>query len=216
MSYKTKQRKTMKIARFFIAFFLLLVQAVRSQSIQYTSEGMVGNRSYFYTHTISYQISEKVKLQNLVVFDTEYKGDSHNIFFIRNTIAYQFAPNFTFNTAIGMKNPGKFATGSVQYTVTKNDLLFSYSVGATYQRGWTLEQSLLVEYTPKINEEYSALIRLSAVGNVNTEECTRGFQQIRLGVKKNKVSFGIAINLDQFNTSWDHLENYGVFGKFNF
>lgn len=205
----------MRLAFFYTLVFIVFGQTVFAQKFSFTPEGMVGNRSYFYTHTFNYQISDKVKLQNLILFDTEYDNDKHNILFMRNTLAYQFSKYFSLNTSIGIKNPGKFASMLVQYQVVGKEMLFSYSVGTTYQAGFTLEQSILFEYTPSITDKVKGIFRVSAVGNVNAQEYTRGFQHIRLGVKYEQYSFGLATNLEQFNNSWKHLENYGVFAKVN-
>lgn len=205
----------MRLAFFYVVILMVFGQGVFAQKFSYNPEGMVGHRSYFYTHTFNYQISDKVKLQNLILFDTEYDNDKHNILFMRNTLAYQFSKHFTLNTSIGIKNPGKFASMLLQYQVSGKEVLFSYAVGTTYQAGFTLEQSLLFEYTPQLTDKVKGLFRVSAVGNVNAEEYTRGFQHIRLGVKYEEYSFGIAANLEQFNNSWKHLENIGVFAKVN-
>lgn len=205
----------MRLAFFYVVILMVFGQGVFAQKFSYNPEGMEGHRSYFYTHTFNYQISDKVKLQNLILFDTEYDNDKHNILFMRNTLAYQFSKHFTLNTSIGIKNPGKFASMLLQYQVSGKEVLFSYAVGTTYQAGFTLEQSLLFEYTPQLTDKVKGLFRVSAVGNVNAEEYTRGFQHIRLGVKYEEYSFGVAVNLEQFNNSWKHLENVGVFAKVN-
>lgn len=205
----------MRLAFFYTVILMFFGQYTFGQKFSYTPEGMVGNRSYFYTHTFNYQINDKVKLQNLILFDTEYDDDQHNILFMRNTIAYQFSKHFSINTSVGIKNPGKFASVLVQYQVVGKEVSFTYGIGTTYQAGFTLEQSILFEYTPKITENVLGVFRVSAVGNFNAEEYTRGFQHIRIGVKYEQYSFGLAANLEQFNNSWKHLENFGVFAKVN-
>ncbi|WP_255493682.1 hypothetical protein [Myroides sp. WP-1] len=212
---KVNKHRQMKLARFFMVLFGLLPLVVFGQKTTFTPDMMVGNRSYGYTHTISHQLSDKITLQNLVLFDSEYQDDNHNIFFIRNTVAYKLPKNFILNAGFGVKNPGKFASVYLQYQWKKKDFQMVYGIGTTYQKGFTLEQSLLVEYTPQLTEQWRGLFRLSAVGNVNRHEYTRGFQHIRIGVKKDNLAIGLAANLEQFNMSWDHFENYGVFVKVN-
>lgn len=210
---KINKHRQMKLARFFMVLFGLLTLPVLGQSTTYTPDMMVGHRAYGYTHTISHKLSDKLTLQNLVLFDAEYEEDTHNIFFIRNTIAYKLPKNFILNAGFGVKNPGKFASVYLQYQVKRKDFQLIYGVGTTYQKGFTLEQSFLVEYTPQITQEWQGLFRISAVGNVDRHEYTRGFQHIRIGMKKDKITMGVAANLEQFAMSWDHFENYGVFVK---
>ncbi|MGG5506287.1 hypothetical protein [Myroides sp. C20-1] len=205
----------MKFARFFMVLIGLFPLVVFGQKTAFSPDMMIGNRSYGYTHALSHRLSDKLSVQNLVLFDSEYQDDNHNIFFIRNTLAYQLPKNFILNAGFGVKNPGKFASVYLQYQWKKKDLQLVYGIGTTYQKGFTLEQSLLVEYTPQLTEQWQGLLRLSAVGNVNRHEYTRGFQHIRIGVKKDNLAIGIAANLEQFNMSWDHFKNYGFFVKVN-
>lgn len=174
----------MAFARFFTLLFGLLILPVFGQSTTYTPDMMLGHRAYGYTHVISHKLSDKLTLQNLVLFDAEYEEDTHNIFFIRNTLAYQLPKNFVLNAGFGVKKPGKFASVYLQYQLKRKDFIGIYGIGITYQKGFTLEQSLLLEYTPKLMQEWEGLFRLSAVGNVNRHEYTRGFQHLRLGVKR--------------------------------
>lgn len=205
----------MAFARFFILLFGLFTLSVFGQSTTYAPDLMLGHRSYGYTHTVSHKLSDKLTLQNLVLIDTEYEEDTHNIFFVRNTLAYQLPKNFVLNAGFGVKNPGKFASVYLQYQVKRKDFIGVYGIGTTYQKGFTLEQSLLLEYTPQLTQTWEGLFRLSAVGNVNRHEYTRGFQHLRLGVKREKVALGFAANFEQFAMSWNHLENYGLFVKVN-
>ncbi|UVD79912.1 hypothetical protein NWE55_01070 [Myroides albus] len=152
------------------------------------------------------------------MFDTEYTEDTHNILFIRNTVSYKISDRFSLHNGFGVKNPGAFFLSYLQYQYKnkQNTLNISYSAGATYQAGFTLEQSFLIEYTPKLTQKLNAFFRLSAVGNTDFNEYTRGFQHIRIGLKDEKLMYGLAFNAEQFNISWDHLENLGVFVKYNF
>ncbi|WP_255492462.1 hypothetical protein [Myroides sp. NP-2] len=213
---KVNNHRQMLFARFFIVLLGMLTFPVLGQSTTYTPDVMLGHRSFAYTHTISHRLSDDLSIQNLVLFDSEYEKDTHNIFFVRNTIAYKLPKNFVLNAGFGVKNPGKFASVYLQYQVKRKNFIGVYGIGTTYQKGFTLEQSLLLEYTPKLTQEWEGFFRLSAVGNVNRHEYTRGFQHIRIGAKKDKVALGLAANFEQFNMSWDHLENYGVFVKVNF
>ncbi|UDQ52894.1 hypothetical protein [Chryseobacterium indologenes] len=109
-----------------------------AQKISYTPDIVVGHRSYTYLHHINYQLNDRLKLNNLTLFDTEYTKDKENIFFIRNTLAYNLSKRFIVNAAFGMKNPGAFFSAYLQYKITHSTYSFSYSVGTTYQKGFSL------------------------------------------------------------------------------
>ena len=80
----------------------------KAQQLAYTPDIVLGHRSYTYLHNVSYQFKDKLKINNLTLFDTEYTKDKENIFFIRNTISYSLTNKISFHAGFGMKNPGAF------------------------------------------------------------------------------------------------------------
>ncbi|MDR6923715.1 MULTISPECIES: hypothetical protein [Chryseobacterium] len=189
---------------------------LNAQKLSYTSDLVLGHRSYTYMHNVNYQLSDHLKLNNLTLFDTEYTEDKDNIFFIRNALSYSFTKKVSINTAFGVKNPGAFFTVSAQYKIIQSFYSFSYSLGATYQKGFSLEQSLSFEYFPNLKEGLQGYFSLLAIGNLDDSGYLRGLQFLRLGVKQDKMMYGIASNFDQFNNGKKTLENIGVFVKYNF
>lgn len=189
---------------------------LNAQKLSYTPDLVLGHRSYTYMHNVNYQINERLKLNNLTLFDTEYTKDQDNIFFIRNTLAYSFTKKISLNGAFGVKNPGAFFSLYAQYRMVQPSYSFSYSIGATYQKGFSLEQSISFEYTPQLRENLKGYFSVLAIGNLDNTGYPRGLQFIRLGVKQDKMMYGIASNFDQFNNSNKTLENIGAFVKYNF
>jgi hypothetical protein len=189
---------------------------LNAQKLSYTPDLVLGHRSYTYMHNVNYQINERLKLNNLTLFDTEYTRDQDNIFFIRNTLTYSFTKKISLNGAFGVKNPGAFFSLYAQYRMVQPSYSFSYSIGATYQKGFSLEQSVSFEYTPQLRENLKGYFSVLAIGNLGNTGYLRGLQFIRLGVKQDKMMYGIASNFDQFNNSKKTLENIGAFVKYNF
>ncbi|MAY83316.1 MAG: hypothetical protein CMP59_04205 [Flavobacteriales bacterium] len=192
------------------------VKIAPGQDVILIPEVLMGNRSQTYLQYIGYDFNKRLSVNNLTLFDTEYSDDSNNIHFVRNTISYEVSTNVLFNTSIGVKNPGHFATIALQYRYSKKDLQFSYSAGTTYQEGFTLEQSLLLKYTPSISNNLKAYFNLLAIANIDLKEYQRGIQQLRLGMLKHQTAYGLGLNLDQFNNASKTLSNLGVFIKHNF
>ncbi|RAJ20035.1 hypothetical protein LX77_03249 [Gelidibacter algens] len=187
----------------------------RGQELNYTPEILLGHRSLTYLHVVKYNVNDKFTVNNLVLFDAEYETEVNNIYFIRNMASYKFNKVFSVNTAIGIKNPGKFATMSVQYQYYKTDVSISFSAGPTYQNGFTLEQSLVVNYTPEISKNWKVYFNLLAIANLNLDEYQRGLQQLRMGLKNKTIMFGLGANFDQFNNASKKLMNMGLFIKYN-
>lgn len=206
----------MKIKNLAMALIVLPLFQTKAQQLAYTPDIVLGHRSYTYLHNVSYQFDDKLKINNLTLFDTEYTKDKENIFFIRNTISYSLTNKISLHAGFGIKNPGAFFTAFAQYRIAKPTYSFSYSVGTTYQKGFTLEQSISAEYTPHLNDDLQAYLNILAIANLNFDGYQRGLQFFRVGLKQKKLSYGVAINLDQWNNVEKTLENIGFFTKYNF
>ncbi|MDR6457553.1 hypothetical protein J2786_000646 [Chryseobacterium vietnamense] len=200
----------------FIAITALASVSLNAQKLSYTPDIVLGHRSYTYMHNVNYQLNERLKLNNLTLFDTEYTKDKENIFFIRNTLSYMLTKRFSANAAFGMKNPGAFFSAYLQYKIIQPAYSLSYSIGTTYQKGFSLEQSISFEYTPYLTENFKGYFSVLAIGNLDDSGYPRGLQFIRLGVKRDKMMYGLASNFDQFNNGKKTLENIGAFVKYNF
>lgn len=200
-----------------IIFFLFFsFNQLNAQKLSYSPEFVLGNRSVSYQHFINHSFNKKWSINNLTLFDSEYQENKHNIFFIRNSLGYKLSDLVQLNSGVGIKNPGSFITGNVQFRIRNNSLNLSYSVGSTYQKGFSLEQSLFIKYTPNISTKFKPFFKLFIVMNTNLKTIDRSLQQIRLGIDKDLASFGLATNLDQFNNGSKTLENFGIFLKYNF
>ena len=187
-----------------------------AQSVGFSPEMVLGHRSLSYQHFVSYSFSEKWSVNNVSYFDTEYNNETNDIFFIRNMLSYSFNKHFKVNAAIGVKNPGAFATITSQYQYSASSFKINYAIGSTYQNGFTLEQTLILNYTPALSSSIKAYLNLFVVVNTDLKILNRGIQQLRIGLKKEKFITGIAVNLDQFTKAEKILENYGLFIKYNF
>jgi len=187
-----------------------------AQSIGFSSEMVIGNRSTTYQHFIEYSINEKWFINNVSLFDTEHVNDKNNIIFIRNMLSYKLNKHFKANAAFGIKNPGAFATLNSQYQYNSTNFKLSYTIGSTYQNGFTLEQTLSMNYTPNLTQKTKAYINLFAVVNTDLKQLDRGIQQLRVGIKKQQLIMGGAFNLDQFTKTEKTLKNFGIFAKYNF
>lgn len=194
----------------------ILSLKLNAQQLNYTPEIVTGHRSFAYSHQVNYLINKKARLNNLTFFDAEYKSDTNNIFFIRNTFSYNLTKKIAVNSAVGIKNPGAFITLSALFRIAKPSFAFSYSIGVTYQRGISLEQSISFEAAVKLTKDLQLCFNLLAIANIDLENYQRGIQNLRVGLKNKKSNFGFALNLDQFNNCKKTLANGGLFFKYNF
>ena len=199
-------------------FLLLLVfgNGVHSQELSFTPDVVFGNRSMTYKHLLIYHLDSKLSLDNLTLFDTEYEGDTNTIYFIRNNVSYKLSEKTRVNTSVGIKNPGAFGSLSLSFFSRTPHFSANYTAGGTYQDGVSFEQSLVISYYPNLGRNHQAYINILATGNLSSKGYIRGLQQFKLGIRKEKLITGLALNLDQFNNSRKKLKNTGIFFKYNF
>lgn len=201
---------------YFLFFTAFGSSSLAAQSISFSPEMFVGNRSIGYQHIIGYSFNNLWSINNIALFDAEYYDDKNNIFFHRNMLSYSLNKHFKANVAVGVKNPGAFATLNSQYQYVSSSLKLSYALGSTYQNGFTLEQTLVMNYSPSLTKNIQAYINLFVVVNTNLKVLDRGIQQLRIGIKKENLITGIAVSFDQFTKAEKKLENFGIFLKYNF
>lgn len=198
------------------ALLCAMTMRIMAQPLSYAPDVVFGHRSFAYMHQVNGSFHPKIRLNNLVLFDTDYKNKEHKLFFMRTTVSYLLTDNIALNAAAGMKSPGSFLTVSAQYRLSRPGFSFAYSVGATHQSGLTLEQALAFEVMPRLTAAVRGYISCSAIANTNRGGYQRGLQFIRLGLKTDTYGYGLALNLDQFNNNEKKLANGGVYFRYKF
>lgn len=198
------------------ALLCAMAIGLNAQPLTYAPDVVFGHRSFAYMHQVNGSFHPKIRLNNLVLFDTDYKNRDHKLFFMRTTVSYMLTENIALNAAAGMKSPGSFLTVSAQYRLARPGFSFAYSVGATRQAGFTLEQALAFEVMPRLTATLRGYFSCSAIANINLTEYQRGLQFIRLGLKTEMYGYGLALNLDQFNNNQKKLANGGIYFRYKF
>lgn len=199
-----------------LIFALLSPLSMSAQNFYYVPEMVFGNRSNSYIHIVNYDINNDWSFNNVSIYDTEYSNNENNLFFIRNLLAYKLDDHYKMNAGFGIKNPGAFISLSGQYHLNRSSFNLTYILGSTYQNGFTLEQSMIFNFTPSLSEKIELYFNLLVISNTDLKIINRGIQQIRLGIKQNQFKIGIASNLDQFNNASKTLINSGLFIKHKF
>ncbi|MDC6363173.1 MULTISPECIES: hypothetical protein [Flavobacteriaceae] len=190
--------------------------SLSGQDLSYAPDMVFGHRSITYKHSLNYKLSPQLRLNNLILFDTEYNNDENNIYFIRNTASLWLAKGLSANLAFGVKNPGSFGTFSLGVQTNSSNFSLGYTAGSTYQNGFSFEQALLLNYTPNLIWNIRGYVNLLATANIGRKGYIRGLQQLRIGMTNQGLNFGLAVNLDQFSNAQKTLENIGVFMNYKF
>lgn len=195
-----------------ISLFYILVVLYKTSSA-FTPELVLGNRSIFYQHRVNATLYKGLSFNNISQIDGEYSTNKNNIYFIRNTLSLKIDKHFSVNASYGLKNPGSFSTLFLNYTFLRKEFALNYAFGVTLQKGFSLEHSFNIENNFKLTNAYQLNTRFQALVNHTKSEYFRGFQQVRIGVKRNNIIIGFAANYDQFNNNSKVLSNYGFYIK---
>ena len=185
-------------------------------------EVLLGNEAIFSQLVLNRDFSpnSKFSLFSLTTYTSVYNNEEEeNDLAIINQITYKLGKGFglmggvNMNSAVGLTpviGPKHVYVSSKFLAVS----IFSYSVDGKH------DMSLfgLYEFTPSINEKMALYTRLQFLYDYNISEShhNRSFMYLRIGLKRNKLNFGLGANLDQFGPYKDFIENYGAFVGWNF
>lgn len=195
---------------------LALPVAGHAQDLRYVPDVVLGNRSFTYLHAVSQSLGGRVRQNNLTLFDTDFKQARNNIFFMRHGLSYSLGQRLAVHAAVGLKNPGAFISLYGTFRQAGKTAALTYALGGTFQQGWSLEQSLQLEYYPPLTPHVDAYLSLLAIGNVGEAGYLRGLQLMRAGVRTHRHTYGLAFNADQFDNARKKLFNAGIFIKKQF
>lgn len=198
-----------------VLIFMLLSKLMFSQMLNYSPEIVIGHRSYTYQHMINLPLGEKLSLSNLTYFDSEYKNNSNNLYIIRNNLSYDIAKNIKLNAMVGIKNPGTFSVLALQYSVKGKNLTYVTYAGWHYQKGSALEYFTLLQYDTPITQDYILTIKGQNTFDINHQGIFRGVQQLRIGLSKGSIGFGIAGGFDQWKKGDPTLYNLGIYFRYS-
>lgn len=198
-----------------VSFICIIHATASAQHLAYAPEAMVGQRAFSWQHSIQTPLNSRWQFSNVVLYDHIYTHEP-NIYFIKNSITYQLNNSLRIEAGCGIKNPGAFGSLLLQYHYHQNNISFSYGIGPGIQNGILLEQALRAHFSPPISSTTNAILSFFASINIANNRLDRGLQQLRIGIKKQQISGGLALNIDQFNNHNGSFFNTGIFLKHQF
>jgi len=204
----------MKISTFLSSIILLLfsLNGSSQQTTPVPVELFAGHRAMSYQHVISKNLfNDKFNFFNVSAFDVEYKQNTNNVFIIQSLFSYKLGKGFSISVGAELQNVGAFSLTGLQY-VYASDRMLIVSVSTVNLNGETgFQQFSLLEYRPKLNDKLNAYFRTQVLATTNFKQYNRGYQQVRLGLEKGILQFGLAATYDQFNANAITTANYGGF-----
>ncbi len=177
-------------------------------------EAMIGQRSGFYQHVISKNIlKDKYNFFNVSSFDSKWGDNQDNHFIISNFLSRNIGKGFGVGIGAEIQGPGSFLTLGGQYSCGSKKLLLVLFPTININGPKEYSHFSLIEYKPKLGPTLHAYLKLQFLLTTNFNKLTRSYQQLRIGMEKSHIVFGLAINLDQFQALGLTKENYGIFIK---
>jgi hypothetical protein len=180
-------------------------------------EFMAGNNRLFFQIVVKKKFSPESRFGFLTVstFSTNYDNESKDLDLVMPVLI-----NFNIYKGFGL----------VGGTTINNRVGFSPLVGGQHSfanKDWVsvtiasfflnasrnVELFGIYEYKPKISPAINLYTRLQLMYIHNTAQNhhARSFLQLRAGLKRDALNFGLGANLDQYGPEKDFKPNYGVF-----
>lgn len=202
----------MKFSIFTVILLLSVFGFSQDQQPPIPVEVFGGHSAVSYQHVISKDIfNNKFNFFNVAAFDAKYSDNKNSVFAIQSLVFYKIGKGFSVGLGAQLQNVGAFSLAGIQYSYASDKLLVVILPTVNLNEKTNYEQFVLVEYRPKLNDKTRIYSRIQILANTDFEKYNRGYQQLRLGLEKKGLQFGVAATFDQFNSNIVKLENYGVF-----
>lgn len=182
-------------------------------------EEMVGDKRQFLQIILNKVFVEKKKIGLLSIssYTADNKDNISNNEYQNTTLIYHHLfkgisinSGASFNFLEGMKN---FV--GLQYMHQSKTLSILYLPNYYFVKSHKISNTVLIEYRPEINKNWSVYTRLQLLYNHNLENGNhfRSYAYSRLGLTYKYLSFGLAQNFDRYGTDKNTKNNYGIFLK---
>ncbi len=203
--------KEIKICMILILAFICC-NKIMAQNPPIPVEIFAGNRALSYQHVINKNVFEgRFNFFNITSFDAEYKEEPRNVYLISSMLSYNIGKGFSAGLGGEIQRPGAFVFVGAQYAYATDQLLFVLFPSVNLNGYMQYSQFALLEYRPKINENYRGYFKIQLLVTTDFDNYDRGYQQLRLGLQRQNIQFGLAANFDQFNSNAITTNNFGVF-----
>ncbi|MDG4950753.1 hypothetical protein NLM59_07435 [Weeksellaceae bacterium KMM 9724] len=104
-------------------------------------------------------------------------------------------------------------TAGLMYSYKTPEFLLVVSPRVDLMKDGVIEGLTILEYTPKINDNWNLYTRLQALygQNLNPDSHARSYIQARAGVNYKEFKFGVGTNLDRYGPMKENINSFGAF-----
>lgn len=180
-------------------------------------EFMAGHERLFFQMVVKKEFAPESKFGFLSVatFTADYSNDLNEMDLVMPVlISYNFYKNFGLVAGTTINNKVGFAPlAGVQHEFANKEWVAVSIASFFLNSSRSVELFGIYEYKPKINDSLGLYTRLQYMYIHGFAENlhARSFLQLRAGLKKEALSFGLGANLDQYGPEKVFKPNYGIF-----
>ena len=192
-------------------------QALYAQTVNF--EGMVGDKNYFYQHAIGVKLNGTGKLMftHSASLHAMYDDKEKNELMSQSYLTYPL--NKWLRIAAGTfyaTKPGINPALALNFRYVAKDFILLFNPRIDAKSKGSFEGMLFSEYMPRINNHLLLYTRFQLMSNYTGSKHNRSYQNFRIGLTKDNLSFGLALNIDQRGGEMQTQHNLGFFAKHQF
>ena len=209
--------KTRYLSIIFLFFAAHVLAQTGTNSSPTPVEILAGNNRLYLTTVINRPLGNNFEFFSLMMGTVDYENTfSENEMVISNAIRYVIVPNFRIagNLKLHFKK-GIMPGLGFEYLTRSSNWVFNIKSGYLCLPSNFIDNVVITEFKPKLNDKLRLYTKLQYKLNwdITDNSHDRSFFIARLGLTKNKYTYGIGTNLDWYGPSEFQRKNTGIFLK---
>lgn len=201
-----------------IALFTIIFLYKCAQAQHFTIEAMVGNRNYYYAHSLNqpFEGNKRFSFSHTSSLHSLYVEKQKNELMSQTYISYTLTRHFRLATGtFYASKPGISASLALQSSFQIQYLRALIVPRIDLKHGGSYELMALLDYDVPMTENLLLHIRTQVMGNYTQNIHNRSFQNVRIGLKRKHCTFGLALNVDERGAEKQQQCNWGVFFRYD-
>lgn len=193
--------------------------ALTATAQPFVAEPMVGDKNYYYQHTMATKFTEasRVGFFHTSSLHYMYVENEKDELMSQSYLTYQALKNVKVAGGVFYAtNPGFTPSLALQYTFHLGLLRGIIAPRVDLKRNGSFEIMMAGEYIAPVSKQLEFYARAQFMSNMDRIDHNRSYQYFRAGLKRNRTVFGIAMNIDERGGELQTQRNYGIFIRYHF
>lgn len=219
MSVNSKFKFSYRLFLLVFCFLSTLPALVKAQAPKVPTpvEVMVGHERLFFQMVVKKKFTPESKFGFLSVstFSSNYSNNLNDLDLVMPVLVnYNFYKNFGLVAGTTINNKVGFSpVAGLQHSFANKEWVAVSIASFFLNSSRNIELFGIYEYKPQISDSSNLYTRLQYmyIHSFAANHHARSFLQLRAGLKKDALSFGLGANLDQYGPEKLFKPNYGIF-----